>query len=89
MKMSAQTFTALEAAMKPLFTEKAIEQYETGEFLRADKVKDLNMRFRWDAYWCVRATHEDIRKAIREENLTDAHIDTALRKIAPTITRRY
>lgn len=62
-----------------------IEAYEAGQFPRSEHVKDLNKRFRWDLAWAF--LKDDLQ--VLYEGYTDAHIDTALQSIVPTITRRY
>lgn len=61
-----------------------ITDYENGNFPRAERTKDLNMRFRWD---CFHARDKDIAPDLSD--LNDSHIDTALRRILPTIERKF
>jgi hypothetical protein len=95
MKMSHKLFERLKEMLDGQFTDRIIQAYETGGFHNADKVKDLNMRFRWDAFWraCAAANAAQSqsfrRQAYEVEKLNDEHIDTALRRIAPVIQRRY
>ncbi len=85
MKMTKEHFTALRDLIEENFlTSEIVEKYETGKFPLSNRVKDLNMRFRWDLFWSV---SEDW--GVQAGIYFDSHIDTALRKIVPTITRRY
>ena len=78
MKMAAPDFAALKAAIEPLDTPERRERYRTGQFERADKVVDLNVRYRWDLLWEVGG----VRKVTGVASFyKDAHIDTALRRI--------
>lgn len=90
MKMSHATFAALKALIDKKLNGDAslIERYEGGEFPLSERVKDLNTRFQFDLFYNVR---QDLPDSAKEELYTmmDSHIQTALRKIVPTITRRY
>jgi hypothetical protein len=67
----------LSAALSPLDTDAARDAYRRGDFPRADAVRDLDKRYRWDLYWAAGSWRIwDLPDAI-----TDAHIDTALRTV--------
>lgn len=40
----------------PLNTPERREAYRSGEFARAEKVQDLNRRYRWDLLWIAQAS---------------------------------
>lgn len=90
MKMSRETYARIEQAIRALegsldMTE-VRNRYRAGDFPRADRVRDLEMRFRWDLFWAARqrlsTTGRDaLSDALRTEELNDEHIDTALRQI--------
>jgi len=86
MKMNKVHYKQLKAAITPSIEDK-VSLYERGKFPRSDKVKDLNKRFRWDLLV------ENFSPIWISDNLysylNDVHIDTALRKIVPSITRKY
>ena len=87
MKINPEHFEYLREAITPAIDAQTIENYETGKFPRSEHTKDLNKRFRWDAmYACVssRWVCENLYPY-----LNDTHIDTALKRIIPTINRRY
>lgn len=66
--------------------EKVVTAYETGNFPRSDKVKDLQKRFCWDLFYYARLerfSHD------RFKGLNDEHLFTALRKICPKVERKY
>lgn len=77
MKMPTELFAALKAACEPLNTEANRTAYREGRFPRADKVKDLDKRFRWDVFYASRFDSRPLYAA----DLHDEHIDTALRSI--------
>ena len=62
------------------------EDYSNGRFVRSEKVKDLNKRFRWDLFRA--STTVSFRSALYDY-LNDTHIDTALRRIVKPIERTY
>lgn len=81
MKMTTNTFNRLEDQIGSLDTEDRREAYRSGNFPRADRVKDLDVRYRWDLFYAA-GGHRLIDP---EENLTSDHIDTALRRIVPAL----
>lgn len=76
MKISAQHFEEIRAAIAPLDTEERRTAYRAGDFPRAARVQDLNKRYRWDLFWAA-----GVSPQYHLEGLTDVHIDTALRSI--------
>ena len=64
-----------------------VTRYETGDFTRSDKVKDLQKRFNFD----LMNFAVDPKFICNElyPYLNDTHIETALKSICPTIERRY
>ena len=66
-------------AIHPLDTETVRDAYRRGDFPRAEMVKDLDRRYRWDLLWAAGGWR------IIPNDVTDAHIDTALRKIVPVL----
>jgi hypothetical protein len=89
MKLGADIVQALAERIAPLDTNETRQAYREGRFPRADKVKDLDMRYRWDLFYAARGS--DIVSpnsgSIVSSNASDlvgvtsAHIDTALRRI--------
>ncbi len=79
MKVSAEHLSVIAAAIGPLDTPERRACYLGGDFPRADVVRDLGKRYRWDLYWsAVRAGHS---LPDSTDGYNDAHIDTALRHI--------
>lgn len=85
MKIQTELLTELSDAIFGLLAERPylIDLYAHGIFPRAQSVKDLNKRFRWDLFYSVTRNYEELSVKFREFN--DSHIDTALRAIVPTI----
>lgn len=88
MKMSKELFNQIEVSIDLIDHKELRDMYREGNFPRADLVKDLNKRYRWDLYWEIimldRSSNNgisDIANAVRDEDLNSNHIDTALRKI--------
>lgn len=67
----------MRSAIAPLDTDEMRAIYRAGDFPRADAVKDLDMRYRWDLYYAA----EGWRLTADLDGLSDAHIDTALRAV--------
>ena len=82
MKISSDDFNALAKMVKPLDTPERRQAYRDGNYPRANATKDLNKRYRWDLLFAARAA--DFVTGLYSY-LTDVHIDTALKKIVPTL----
>lgn len=80
MKMSAATFDALADAIRPLDTDARRAAYRAGYFPRAESVRDLDTRYRFDLYYMVQGW-----RVTDGEDLTDSHLETALRRIVPPL----
>lgn len=74
--ITGETFDHIARAIRPHDSYKRREMYRTGQFPRADVVKDLDKRYRWDLFWTV---FSDLQVDFSTYN--DNHIDTALRSI--------
>ena len=81
MKVQKTDLNAMTEAIKPLDTPERRERYILGNFPRADRVKDLNKRYRWDLWWDT----DESRTLFLGQGIHDAHIDTALRRIVPVL----
>jgi hypothetical protein len=76
----------LADAVTPLDTPERRAKYLAGDFPRADKVIDLNRRYRWDLLWAASPTAGEVLDVIcRVTGATDAHLDTVLRNIIPPL----
>lgn len=83
MKIPERTLRKLQDLIVPLDTRERRERYVAGDFFNADRVKDLNKRYRWDLYFEAIPSADDDLAAEMNQYL-DTHLDTALRRlIAP------
>lgn len=85
MKMADGHFTALKVLIEPLDTDDRREKYRKGKFPNADGVGDLEMRYRWDLFWAVDGYGAIRNVAAYTPEYEDSHIDTALRRIVPSL----
>lgn len=80
MKVTSQELEVLRRAITPLDTPERRMVYKSGDFARADLVRDLGKCYRWDLFY-------DARRVVGFEgfdfvsNYTNEQIDTALRRI--------
>ena len=79
MKMKPGVFDRLKAAIEPFDTEVRRQRYRDLDFKNAHAVKDLDKRYRWDLLW-VAVDNKEVGYIVFD-GLSDAHMDTALRKI--------
>ena len=66
---------------------KLIAEYESGQFPRSDKVKDLQKRFCFDMSFGAGLTQFVCKELY--SYLDDSHVYTALKAICPKVTRKY
>ena len=80
MKMTPALFNWLRDAIERHDTPARRAAYREGRYPRADRTRDLDLRYRWDLLWTV---HGQLPDTLRAElsDLRDTHIDTALRRI--------
>ena len=85
MKIQTELLTELSDAIFDLLSAHPhlIDVYAHGIFSRAQSVKDLNKRFRWDLFYAAALKNVELGDKFRE--FKDSHIDTALRAIVPPI----
>jgi hypothetical protein len=82
MKITAEHLQVMRDAIVPLDTEEARATYRSGDFPRADQVKDLDERYRWDLFWRAWENGSLTRDGlVTVAHYKDSHIDTALRFI--------
>lgn len=82
-RIKGEQFERLVDAVAPLDTPEHRERYLAGDFPRADAVKDLDKRYRWDLFWAG-GNNEWIMQAYHD-GLDDTHVDSALRSIVPPL----
>lgn len=82
MKISGDALEAIRERIAPLDTEETRQRYRDGDFPRADAVKNLDMRYRWDLWHAARGVDViKVENGWYPDGINDSHIDTALRRI--------
>lgn len=89
MKIKPEDLAVLRERVAPCDTPQRRAKYADRAFPRADKVQDINKRYRWDLLWMSGLKIGD-REGVGGElalyaYLKDSHIDTALRTIVPDL----
>ena len=82
MKIKPEHVAYLRERIVPLDSPERRECYRKGQFPRADKVKDLDRRYRWDLVYSVPGLIRWMCVNLYPYANND-HIDTALRSIVP------
>ena len=86
MKLTVSQVEAMRERIAPLDTVERRQAYREGRFPRAEAVRDLDMRYRWDLYYAGRVSDVfDTGIGGGDEGLTSDHIDTGLRRIVPPL----
>lgn len=86
LKISRETYEELERLVKPLDREDYREKYRALDIPRAEFVKDINQRYRWDLMWAATRDQqsrgvETVVHQMYAEGLNDTNIDSALKAI--------
>ena len=81
MKITQNEINRVNKAIAPLDTDVRRQEYRNGYFPRADTVKDLDRRYRWDLYWAC-------GEQFVQDDLLNSHIDTALKRIVPKLEEK-
>ena len=89
MKIKAEHLRHLKSQIDPILSkyDRLIEEYETGQFPRAEKVQDLQKRFCFDLLQGA-----GLSRWVSDNlypYMNDSHIYTALKAVCPTIERRF
>ncbi|WNO06023.1 hypothetical protein [Rhodoferax mekongensis] len=79
MKIKPEHLDTLRQHIAALDTPERREQYRKGDFPRAEAVKDLNKRYRWDLFNAAVPAKWVCDVLYKYSH--DEHIDTALRNI--------
>lgn len=79
MKVTAEHLEIMRTAIEPLDTEEVREAYRTGQIPRAELVKDIDKRYRWDLYYAAARRVGSLPDSTDGYNM--GHIDTALKAI--------
>jgi hypothetical protein len=95
MKFTPQHLAILKAGINRVLAKNPtiIEQYQTGQFTRSERVKDLQKRFCWDLFWATGFRIGDGVGMDTNCGITgdyhDDHIFTALKSVCPKVVRQY
>jgi hypothetical protein len=89
MKMTKKHYETLRVMVAGLLEQHPDTpiHYSNGNFARANAVKDLNKRYRWDLFYYATSKDQPFRDELGY--LQDSHIDTALRNIVKPIERNF
>lgn len=79
LRVAPQHVEAIRAKVSALDTPERRQKYLTGDFPRADRVKDLDMRYRWDLL------HEAKAHPGYDGGINDTHVDSALKRAVPPL----
>lgn len=80
MKFLPEHLTALAELVRPFDTEPTRERYRRRDFPRSEAVKDVDRRYRFDLFYAARGW-----SAFGDADYTDAHIETALKRVVPAL----
>lgn len=84
-KIQGDAFEFMAALVREWDTPEHRDMYRQGKYPRADRTKDVNMRYRWDIFWAANSTcrtrHGHTIHDTLPDDVNDAHVDTALRRI--------
>lgn len=85
MKIDQTALAHLREAITPLDTETRRDAYRSGAFHRADRTKDVNLRYRFDLLHAAVPASWVCDELYGRLDMSDNHIDTALRSIVPAL----
>jgi hypothetical protein len=84
MKATQEQLAKVRDALTPLDTPERRARYRAGDFPNADRVRDLDTRYRWDTYYL--AVDSGVLTYDTLRNLNGAQTETVLRKVVPTLS---
>ena len=85
MRFTSEHMDALRVALAPFDTAERRDAYRQGRFPRADAVRDIDKRYRWDVYYAAGSWRILDSLCDVGGDYTDAHLDTALRRVVPPL----
>ena len=83
LKIKPEHFQYIKDKIAEQDTQARREQYRSRNFKNADKVKDLDKRYRWDLF-CYAVPVKFVCDVLYKY-LDDNHLDSALRQIVPEL----
>jgi len=82
-RATAQQVEAVRNAVAPFDTPEQRAKYAARQIPRANTVRDISKRYRWDLYYLAidggAMSYDTLR------NLNDSHVDTVLRAVVPAL----
>lgn len=81
MKVNEVLREAMQAMVLPFDNEDMRQAYREGRFPRADKVKDLDKRYRWDLFY-----RSGMGMLFDDRSINGDHIYTALKRVVPSLS---
>lgn len=84
MRMSETYYNLLSDRIGIYDTERTRDAYIRGEIANAEKVQDLDKRYRWDLFWMANRILSGEGVTLPAD-LNDSHIETALKKIVKVL----
>lgn len=85
-KTARQIETNINKVLNGIGKEKLLSAYANGNIPNADRVRDINVRLRWDLFFAASRTY-GMPEALSRPDITDNHIDTCLKRIVPAVPK--
>ena len=77
--INGEAFVGLKELIEPEDFESRRQTYRDRKIPRADAVKDIDMRYRWDLYWAFAKSWREKYQETRK--YSEVTVDTALKRI--------
>ena len=89
MKITEEHQSIIKAAIDKVLQDKPniINEYENGNFIRAEAVINLQRRFNFDLLQMANLTSFICNEVYKYAN--DSHIETCLKSVCPIVVRKY
>jgi hypothetical protein len=87
MKIKQEHYDHMKQEIDKLLTPELTKAYEEGRFVNSQRTKDLQTRFCFDLMYMAGLTRYICENVY--DYATDDHVFTALKRICPTVERKY
>jgi len=89
MKIKKEHFNYLKSEIEVVLAKypNVAQEYEQGQFPRAERVKNLQERFNFDLFYAARLSRWATDNLYTY--MDDTHLSTALKRICPKVERKY
>lgn len=84
LKIKPEDLETLKKALKPFDTPALRQKYIDGDFMNADKVVDMDKRYRWDLLY---AAQQRVFVKALYEYMNDVNLDSALRVLVKPLKK--